>query len=379
MTLVAAAVASCGPRDLSRGSPPAGWAGGQGGEGGFGVGDGSGPPSPDADGLCGNKVHAVITDAPNLYFVLDASGSMSAPAPGGGSRYSAVRGAAIDLVRSLGRRISAGAAIFPHKATDIEPCRPGAQVFATTPGDAYTGPDGNGDGPTTTGFKKSTDVSPFGGTPTAATLTELYGELTALPGETIVLLATDGGPNCNEDAVCAAEACIANIEEQGACDPDENCCAPGAPAGPSMCIDEEPTLAAIGALKAKGIKVYIIGIPGSEAYAGVLDAMAFAGGTAQLGATKYYSVTDLKDLGDVLGDIASVVVSCDFEVADPPPEPDLTNVYLDQELLSYGPPNGWTWASASVVRLLGGACDRVKHAEVKQVQIVSGCPTEVAK
>lgn len=147
----------------------------------------------------------------------------------------------------------------------------------------------------------------------------------------------------------------------------------------SMALSAALVFAAIAALKAEGIKVYVIGVPGSEPYADVLDAMAIAGGSAQFGATKYYSVTDLDDLDDVLGDISSVVVSCDFALADPPQDPGLTNVYLDQEVLAYGSVNGWTWAPGSVVRLLGGACERVKHAEAKQVQIVSGCPTEVAK
>jgi hypothetical protein len=369
----AAFTACASPDPLGR--PPGSIIHGSSGSG-IDLGDASGPPDPDASGLCGNQLHSIITDAPNLYFVLDASGSMSASAPGGGTRYTAVRSAAVDLVRTLGPRIHVGAAIFPHKATDLEPCRTGKQVFPVTPGDVFTGSDG----PTTTAFQLSLKVTPFGGTPTAATLEALHDTLAALPGTSIVLLATDGGPNCNEAASCSADACIANIEELEGCDPAENCCSPQGPAGPTMCIDRQATLDAIAALKNAGIKVYVIGIPGSEAYASVLDEMAIAGGTAQFGSSKYFSVTDLADLNDVLGGIASVVISCDFAIADPPPEPDLTNVYLDLEVLPQGGANGWVWVEdGSIVRLLGQACERLKLGQVKQVQIVSGCPTEAAK
>lgn len=371
---VVASFASCAsPDPLGR---PAGSIGSGTGGSGVDLGDASGPPSLDASGLCGNQLHSIITDAPNLYFVLDASGSMSAPAPGGGTRYSAVRSAAVDLVRNLGPRIHVGAAIFPFKATDLEPCRTGKQVFPVTPGDVFTGSDG----PTTSGFQASLKVSPFGGTPTASTLASLHGTLSALSGTSIVLLATDGGPNCNESASCSAGECIANIESLEGCDPAQNCCSPQGPAGPSMCIDKQATINAIAALKAEGIKVYVIGIPGSEAYASVLDEMAIAGGTAQFGSSKYFSVTDLADLNAVLGGIASVVISCDFAIEDPPPEPGLTNVYLDLEILPQGGPNGWVWVeNGSIVRLLGEACERLKLGQVKQVQIVSGCPTEAAK
>jgi hypothetical protein len=368
-------VSCASPDPLGR--PPGPVANGSGGsDGGVDLGDGSGPPDLDAAGLCGNQLHSIITDAPNLYFVIDASGSMSAPAPGGGSRYSAVRSAAVNLVRTLGPRINAGAAVFPYKATDLEPCRTGKQVFPVTPGDVHTGSDG----PTTIAFQQSLKGPPFGGTPTAATLEALHSTLGALPGTSIVLLATDGGPNCNEAASCSAGECIANIEMLEGCDPNANCCDPKGPAGPAMCIDRQASIDAIAALKAAGIKVYVIGIPGSEAYASVLDAMAIAGGTAQFGSSKYFSVTDLADLGDVLGGIASVVLSCDFAIADPPPEPDLTNVYLDSEILPQGGANGWVWAEdGTIIRLLGKTCEALKLGQVKAVQIVSGCPTEAAK
>src|SRR4051812_48002114 len=48
------------------------------------------PPTPDASGLCGNQIHQVITNAPNIYFVFDASGSMGSAATARATRYDLV-------------------------------------------------------------------------------------------------------------------------------------------------------------------------------------------------------------------------------------------------------------------------------------------------
>jgi hypothetical protein len=337
--------------------------------------DPSGPPPADADGLCGNRIHEVeITDAPNIYFVLDASGSMLSPASSRATRYDRVRDAAVDLVSNLGPLINVGAAVFPLDATVDAPCRPGGEVFPVTPGDPFAGGE---EGRTTTArFRAATRIEPIGGTPTAATLTALTPTLAALPGKTIVVLATDGGPNCNSAAGCDAEECIANIEQQ--C-PEENCCAPRGLSGPEGCLDRDDTVAAIARLAARGIEVYVVGIPGSEFYGDVLDQMALAGGTAQFVSPFYFKVDDLDTLGSVLAKIAGIVVSCEFDLVDPPPEDGQTNVYLDRELVPYDPENGWRWRSPAIVELLGDACQKLKSGRVGQVQIVSGCPTEVAR
>jgi hypothetical protein len=335
-------------------------------------GVGGGPPAADAGGLCGNEIHQAVVDAPNLYFVLDASGSM-ATSFGSGTRYAAVRGAVVDLVRKLGPLVNVGAALFPIKVTDEDTCHVGGQVLPVKAGDPITGEDG----PTTIALRQSTLVTPKGGTPVSATLTALAPTLTALKGRTFVVIATDGAPNCNESASCGAEACMGTIE--GQCDPGTNCCAPGGTHGPAFCVDEAATVAAITELRAAGLEVIVIGIPGSEAYAGVLDVMAKAGGSQRAASPFYYPVTDLDGLAEALSSIASVAVSCDFALVEPPAEEGMTNVYLDQQMLPYDVPDGWIWKPPSTVTLLGDACDRLKGGKVAQVQIVSGCPTGVPK
>ena len=72
-------------------------------------------------------------------------------------------------------------------------------------------------------------TAPSGGTPTAAALTRALayfttGEGASLAGEKYVLLATDGGPNCNKGLTCGPEACTLNIEDK--CPPNLNWCDP---------------------------------------------------------------------------------------------------------------------------------------------------------
>ena len=338
-------------------------------------GSAGGPPAPDAGGYCGNEVHQAIVDRPNLYFVLDASGSMLADVPGQtGNRYDAVRIAVVDLARKLGPLVNVGAAVFPSKSAS-DSCASGSQVFPVHQGDPITGEDG----PTTTGLRLSTARLPSGGTPVSSTLTALTPTLLALPGDTYVVIATDGGPNCNPFAVCDAQSCMLNIE--GPCEPNgTSCCAPNDPSGgPTFCVDTDATVSAIQALFVGGLHVSVVGIPGSELYGGVLDTMALAAGSTKPSSPYYFQVGELGELSGVLSEIAKVAVKCEFVIQDPPAEKGNTNVYLDNEVLPYNDLNGWYWKLPWTVTLVGEACDRLKAGQVKQVQIVSGCPTEMPK
>lgn len=368
-------------KDEGFGPPQEGTGGavGQGGAGGDLLPtDDGGPPPLDAQGLCGNQLHTVIFDAPNVYFVIDASGSMSLLAKGGSSRYSLVRGAAIDLVQALGPLINVGAAVFPFEATDADPCAHGAEVMSVKSGDPYTGADG----PTTKEFKAATKRSPNGGTPTAASLAALLPGIAALPGKTLVLLVTDGGPNCNPSLTCDGAHCGLNVDDcsgLACCVPGGNCC--DQPGGATACIDADATVTAVSAYANAQIPLYVIGIPGSGAFADVLQEMAFAAGTAQLAKPYYYAVDDIDNLQGVLGSIAAVAVSCIFEIDDPPMVDDETNVYLDGVVLPNGGNDGWRWMDPDLnrIELLGDACARLKAGQIKTVQIVSGCPTEPSK
>src|SRR5262249_38165038 len=157
----------------------------------------------------------------------------------------------------------------------------------------------------------------------------------------------DGGPNCNAAATCDISECQENIEGclpgETCCAMGTNCCAPGASAGPLSCIDHAASVEAVADIWAAGVKVYVVGIPGSAPYAKVLSDMALAGGAPQLGTPFYYAVDDLSNLGFVLQSIASAEISCSYTLADPPTDPNYTNVYFDQDIVPSDAANGWTW------------------------------------
>jgi hypothetical protein len=327
------------------------------------------PPPPDAnadaDGICGNEFYTITSQPPTVYFIFDISGSMVTPVPGG-TRYSMLLAGATTLVKDLRYVIKVGAAAFPLE-TASDPCHVGGEIFPPQ----FDNP---------IGFENATiPIQPAGGTPTAATLTALTPKLAALPGKAIAVLTTDGGANCNPNASCSVAECTENIEgcapSDACCAQAINCCSPSGPAGPVNCIDHAATVAAVKALATAGIKVYVIGIPGSEPYANVLTDMAFAGGAPMPSTPFYYDVEDLTTLGAVLKGIAGSEISCDITIDNPPSTMGNTNVYLNQMLLPSDPANGWTWSAPNVITLEGQACDELRSGAVQDVQIVSGCPT----
>jgi hypothetical protein len=210
------------------------------------------------------------------------------------------------------------------------------------------------------------------------TLQNLLPVLTKLSGRTYVIIATDGGPNCNASATCGAAMCQDNIESAQGCPPNgpPNCCDPSI-YGPLDCLDSQPTIDAVTALATAGIPVYVIGVPGSVPYAGLLDQLATAGGTARSSEPLYYQVgtSDQTAFEAALKPIAAkITATCTLTLAQPPPDPTHVNVYFDNVAVPADPANGWT-LSGSVVTLVGSACNEVMSGTVLNVRVVAGCPT----
>ena len=218
---------------------------------------------------------------------------------------------------------------------------------------------------------------PSGGTPTGATLEIVRARLANVPGRAYVVLATDGAPNCNANAGCGYDKCQPNIESVPGC-PKEgpfNCCEP--PDGHrENCIDTGSTMGAIGALKASGIPVYVVGLPGTAVYGGFLDEMAAAGGTALPTSPRYFAVDAASEdlmLATLKKIAAQIVGTCTFDLKTEPANASLVNVYMDDVVLPYEPVNGWT-ITGKTVTLVGAACERVKSGDVLDVRIIAGCP-----
>ena len=364
--------------------PPAydGKAGAGASDGGVIIGvDASGPPDPDAGGLCGNLVLQQKYEPLNLYFVLDRSGSMSeVPTGATYDKYAWVRLAVQAVLRSVGHRVSYGAAVFPA-FDNLTGCDTGEEIFPTQHGDLIIFVAFGKDGPIFTFLLSLLNrYSTYGGTPAAATLEALTPTLTALPDETVVILATDGAPNCV--ASCPVEECALNLlgESIGGrvCDDSVNCCEPGTiSGGPDYCLGAPPSVRAVEHLASLGIRTYVVGILATGDWDQVLNDMAVAGGTARAdSSTAYYPANSATELASALEGIGvSEAIHCDIELEEPAPDPGLVNVYFDGKVVPADPADGWKLIDASHVQVLGTSCDALKSGTVFQVQVVAGCKT----
>jgi hypothetical protein len=177
------------------------------------------------------------------------------------------------------------------------------------------------------------------GTPTAATLVAATSYLSSL-GDTnqkAILLATDGEPNCG-----------------------------GSPANLNTSDLAGAAAAASQALTA-GFPVYVVGIGPNLSD---LTQLAIAGGTRD-----YIPASSPQQLLDAFSAVANGAGSCEFVASTVPPDPGNLAVYVDQQLVSPSPSDGWSFGSSTASVVLGGRyCDRVLAGESVMVQILYGCP-----
>jgi hypothetical protein len=357
--------------------------------GGSGARDGGVIVEPE-DGStsgCGGEVIPAVSDPPALYFVLDRSGSMNdAFGANGTSKYDTARGALRDVLLAIGHRVRYGAAVFPAIASS-DGCTPGRQVFPTTLGDSPTYAEAGRSGPVLSDFLRRLGYAEGeGGTPTAQTIAELAPTLVELGPRTHLVLATDGAPNCNEEAECDVGSCSLNIEglalNGGTCEGARNCCDPEIEGDGAQryCVDSEPLIGEVAKLAELGVPTYVIGMPGAEAYGDVLDRLAVAGGTARDGTPSYYDASDTEALTEALYAIGTgVAISCSIELESTPDDPGLVNLYFDGRVVLADPEEGWAWTGERSLEVRGTPCDELKSGSVYQAEVVFGCETEVPR
>src|SRR6478735_962443 len=347
------------------------------GTGNLGVGD----ASLDA-ALCGDQQIPAVSDPPNLYFVVDRSGSMGDLLSGSAySKYENARIAISVMLRAVGHRLRYAAAVYPAYLNQ-DGCAPGLPIFPITAGDSPRYAAIGENGPVLSELlQRLGNNRPSGGTPTAATLRELQPTIMGLGGKkTYVVLITDGAPNCNLALRCGVDACIPNIEHLAvsgvACDDSFNCCSPKVGAGD--CVDADESEAAVAEYQQAGIDTFVVGMPGSEAYRSMLNRLATAGNTARPGQTAYYAVSDTEQLSLALRSIgARVAISCELPLGETPGDPDLVNVYFDNQVVPKSNEDGWRYGDQNTIKFVGAACDTLSAGDVLNVQVLSGCPTVV--
>ncbi len=295
------------------------------------------PTRPAA--TCGAQAFpvALSTFAPNVYFVMDRSGSMSDPFGGAqtGTKWDAAQTAMNALLAANSGKASWGLSLFPPdpsvdqcgKAVVDVPLQMGSEGAILSRINALT---------------NTILASPRGSTPTADALKTVRdsANLAGSSRNNYAVLVTDGLPVCNTPADVGAV-----IEEM---------------------YNRTPS-----------VTTFVIGI-GSETASNpaLLNDWAEKGHSSRIGAaTKFYQANDVGQLVDAFSAVIGEAAACTFRLEAPPTDPTLIVGQLDGTEVASDPANGFTYdeTKQSVV-FHGAACDKIKQAKVAKVGVVYGCP-----
>ncbi len=365
------------------GGTSAGANGGAGNEGGSA--DGTGGETIEAPACdfpedwtdCGATAVSADYRTPNILLVVDKSGSMDDPI-GDVSKWEALQTALDDALGDVADDMNLGLILYPDN--------PGGTVACEVP---------EGEDAVNVEIAPATEAvdsiigalrgtAPGGGTPTAEALRRAYdyfvnGDGADLEGEKYVLLATDGGPNCNASLRCEEDECTVNLDDK--CDSGGNCCetTTGAPLG-DRCLDDSDVLEQISQLAMRDIPTFVVGIPGTEVYADYLDDFAVAGERNLGGDTEYYAVSAESGVEGLTATFQAIstqlVRDCDIELSEAPLQADLVNVAVDCVPINRdGEDSGWDLSmDPPVITLRGDICDDVRNRGAERVDVVLGCP-----
>lgn len=325
-------------------------------------------PLPDGagtDALAGcDPKSFVLQQAPpaEVTLVVDRSGSMSEPgATPGLTKWQELTAAVDAALTQYEGVIKFGLLTYP------------ADAACTTPGPQV----GLGHDHRIAIMTSLTAAVPAGGTPTAAALTNAASSMTALGDPSspkFIILATDGGPNCNYFLSADPSCGCAYASAEWCCTSYPDACLFG-----YTCLDDQHTLDVVGDLhQSRAIDTFVIGLAGTAEYVGLLNALAVAGGRPQTGgATDYYPADNQADLLAALQTIAVGLISCQIALEEPPEFPDLVRIYMDGHEIERDPAHqgGWDYTDSShlTIELYGTACDTLQDGSPHNLTATFAC------
>jgi hypothetical protein len=297
--------------------------------------------------VCASAEVAATRITPEVYFVIDGSGSMNADF-GGGTRWTVLREALVGpqgVITQLESVVKFGMAIY--SSLDPSACPtlsdvPSSLTNLSALSGAYPAQELGGGTPTGEALQKVIDGLPE------------FGALDSTQRPPIIILATDGEPNgCNSPGACnwAADwaSCLGNLGAQLAAAP----------------ATYETTLAAVRAAREKNIDVWVVSladglnnIPDLQRTANIgagLDENASPGATI-------FSPQNPQDLTATLSQLIGDAVTCEIALAG---SLDVNRacegrVQVNSTTLDCNSDQGWKVIDSSHIALQGPACDRFK-------------------
>ncbi len=290
---------------------------------------------------CGAQEEAAKAVPPNLLIVLDRSCSMTSLVNGKSKWLTAVE-ALNGMMVSHKDGIRFGLTMFPDKVTPS--CSQDKIPFSPAAGNEAA------ISATLTNSLQKNDVN----YPAGPCVTNIDTALLQAKGEpalmdparaSYVMLVTDGAQSAN-------------------------CTAGGGDKGSTQVIAD---------LLAAKVKTFVIGFGGTGIDKAALNAFADAGGTpVNNGTIHYYDAADAASLDQALSAIAAETLSCTYALDKMVPDPDQLFVFFDNNPtpVSRDPThvNGWDFdAATNSITFYGMACQNLKNATVKDLDIVYGC------
>jgi hypothetical protein len=327
------------------------------------------PDSPDAPPICVPGEFPIEPAAADVVFALDRSGSMRLTldgredAPPTEWRWQVLRDSLAGAFSTLDDRVRVGAKFFPDETMPMVPpevaCRSSAGIDVPI---SETGE--------TRVLSIFDSTEPIGGTPTAVAIAESSAALRrATSQRRFIVLATDGGPNCNSDPSLDPLTCVCTSG------PDD--CRVDPVLGVFACLDDSRTVDTIAMTARAGIPVFVIGIddPGRPDLADVLDAMAVAGGRPRMvpGERSFYSIRSAAELRDALDTITGTISRCSFVSPSVPADESTFFIEIDGVRIPRG---GWEWTDRAngEFELGTDACALAQRPGSRVVAIVDACP-----
>lgn len=305
----------------------------------------------------------------DLLLVIDRSGSMNTILDGGdagiATRWTAMRHALATALPPIDDAVNIGAIFFPKVPSSAEdPILQACQLRSLV-----DVPLARGSAPNIQAVLNST--GPSGGTPTFAALTAAGNTLRDSSDRSrarYIVLATDGGPDCNLGLNVNTCACI---------DGSNPPCAPDLGAPDFACLDDNRTVQKIADLATNGIFTYVIGIHDSAEMnlTDVLDRMAVAGQRPNpRGTDRFYNVERQQDLNDAFQNIVQTIARCAYVTPSRPDDPDAIAISVASVPISRDPTHqsGWDWTDRDYgeVTLYGSACDAALAPEAHVIATV---------